>query len=125
MHAWESSHDGVLADLTRRLRARHLFKTLELYGMDETACRQAYETACDIARTRGLAPQSYVCLDIASDIPFSDNEDPLTVVFPQGVTRKPGDVSFLLGRLRDETVTRARLIFAPELRDGIKSALSA
>ncbi len=125
MHAWESTQDPVLSDLTRRVRGRHLFKTLEMYDMDDAARRQAYDTACDIARARGLAPQSYVGLDVAADTPFSDKDDPLTVVFPGGVTRKPGDVSFLLGRLRDETVTRARLIFAPELRDAIRSAISA
>ncbi len=125
MHAWESSQDAVLGDLTRRLRARHLFKTLELYDMDDAACQHAYAVACDIARGRGLPPESYVGLDVAADTPFSDTDDPLTVVFPRGITRKPGDVSFLLGRLRDETVRRARLIFAPELRDAIRSAVSA
>jgi hypothetical protein len=32
-------------------------------------------------------------------------------------------VSFLLERLRDETITRARVIFAPELRDAMREAL--
>jgi HD superfamily phosphohydrolase len=123
MHAWESSPDPILADLTGRVRVRQLFKTLELYGMDDAACHEAYEIACDVARAEGLDPQSYVGLDIAADTPFSDQDDPLTVVFPGGVTRKPGDVSFLLGRLRDETVTRRRLIFAPELRSAIRAAV--
>ena len=124
MHAWESCADGILADLTRRVRARHLWKTHELYGVDERGCSDALETAREIARDHGLSPDHYVGLDIASDTPFSDRDDPLTVVFPQGTTRKPGDVSFLLGRLREETVTRARLIFAPELRDPIRRALT-
>jgi HD superfamily phosphohydrolase len=123
MHAWENSPDPILTDLTRRVRVRQLFKTLELYGMDDAACHQSYEVACDAARAAGLDPQSYVGLDIAADTPFSDRDDPLTVVFPGGVTRKPGDVSFLLGRLRDETVTRRRLIFAPELREAIRAAV--
>jgi HD superfamily phosphohydrolase len=125
MHAWESAADPVLADLTRRLRARSLFKTLELYEEAESARSRALETARDIARQQGLDPNAYVGLDIASDTPFTDSDDPLAVVFPQGTTRKPGDVSFLLGRLRGETVTRARLIFAPELRDRIRSALGS
>jgi HD superfamily phosphohydrolase len=123
MHAWESSQDRILADLTRRVRVRQLFKTAELYGMDDAASHRAYEIAADVARTRGLEPESYVGLDIAADTPFSDQDDPLAVVFPGGVTRKPGDVSFLLGRLRDETVVRRRLIFAPELRDAIRAAV--
>jgi HD superfamily phosphohydrolase len=125
MHAWESSRDAVLSDLTRRIRSRSLFKTLELYGMDEAARLNAFHTARDIAKRRGLQPKSYVGLDVAADTPFSDAEDPLTVVFPRGEPRKPGDVSFLLGRLRGETVTRARLIFAPELRDEIRAAVAA
>jgi HD superfamily phosphohydrolase len=124
MHAWESAHDRVLADLTRRVRSRALFKVLELDGHDEQGRRRALEVARDIAQKRGLRPESYVGLDVASDTPFRDEDDPLAVVFPKGVTRKPGDVSFLLGRLRGETVTRARLIFAAELRDEIRSALS-
>jgi uncharacterized protein len=123
MHAWESGPDPILADLTRRLRARALFKTLELYDVDEPGAGRALQIATDAAQRAGLNPDAYVGLDAAVDVPFSDRNDPLAVVFPGGVTRKPGDVSFLLGRLRDETVTRTRLIFAPELRDPIRAAL--
>jgi len=125
MHAWESSSDPVLADLCRRIRGRSLFKTLELYGTDETSRASLLATARDLAKKRGLAPESYVGLDVASDTPFSDHDDPLTVIFPHGVAKKPGDVSFLLGRLRDETLTRVRLIFAPELREAITAAIPA
>jgi HD superfamily phosphohydrolase len=125
MHAWESSQDAVLSDLTRRIRSRSLFKTLELYGKDEAACAEALHTARDIAKRRGLSPKSYVGLDVAADTPFSDHDDPLSVAFPHGENKKPGDVSFLLGRLRGETVTRSRLIFAPELRDAVRAAISA
>ncbi|MET0596155.1 MAG: HD domain-containing protein [Polyangiaceae bacterium] len=125
MHAWESSDDAVLADLCRRIRARSLFKTLELYGTDEASRASALAIARDIARKHGLAPESYTGIDVASDTPFADHEDPLTVVFPRGESKKPGDVSFLLGRLRGETVTRVRLIFAPELRDAMTAAIPA
>jgi HD superfamily phosphohydrolase len=125
MHAWESGTDPILADLTRRVRARALFKTLELYGADSVRAGNALSAAREIAVRAGLNPSFYLGLDVAVDIPFSDRDDPLTVVFPGGVTRKPGDVSFLLGRLRDETVTRSRLIFAPELREPIVAALGA
>jgi uncharacterized protein len=125
MHAWESSRDPVLSDLTRRIRGRSLFKTLELYGMDDAGRIAALQVSRDIAERSGLSAASYVGLDIAADTPFSDHDDPLEVMFPSGAARKPGDVSFLLGRLRDETVTRARLIFAPELRDAIRSAIGS
>jgi hypothetical protein len=35
------------------------------------------------------------------------------------------DVSFLLGRLRGEKMSRIRLIFAPELRDEVIRRLAA
>jgi HD superfamily phosphohydrolase len=123
MHAWESAKDRVLSDLARRIRSRSLFKTLELYGMDEAAGADALRTARDIAERSGLSPKSYVGVDVAADTPFSDQDDPLSVLFPHGDAKKPGDVSFLLGRLRGETVTRVRLIFAPELRDAIRAAI--
>jgi uncharacterized protein len=125
MHAWESGPDPILADLTRRVRGRALFKTLELYRMDSVGAHNALSVARETAVRAGLDPDAYLGLDIAVDVPFSDRDDPLAVVFPGGVTRKPGDVSFLLGRLRDETVTRCRLIFAPELRAPIVAALGA
>jgi HD superfamily phosphohydrolase len=125
MHAWETSPDEILSDLTRRIRSRSLFKTLDLYGMDEAARADALHVARDIAKRRGLSPKSYVGLDVAADTPFADHDDPLTVSFPYGGAKKPGDVSFLLGRLRGETVTRARLIFAPELRDAVRAAITA
>jgi hypothetical protein len=67
----------------------------------------------------------YVGLDVASDVPFDDANEPLTVVFPDGSERKPGDVSFLLRRLRGERVERVRLIFAAELREPILQAIRA
>jgi len=123
MHSWENAADPVLADLSRRLRARALFKTLELYGTDEAQRTRALEIASDIATRAGLDPASYVGLDVASDAPFAEEGDPLTVIFPNGPPRAPADVSFLLGRLRGETVTRVRLIFAAELRDSIVAAV--
>ena len=42
-----------------------------------------------------------------------------------GATRALADVSFLLGRLRGEKMSRIRLIFAPELRPEIIRRLAA
>lgn len=136
IHAWESAKDPLLADLCRRLRARALFKTIELFsdGNSEPAedgapgdsspqrYADALEIARDIARSAGLYADVYVGLDIAVDTPYAEDES-LKVVFPKGRPRRPAEVSFLLDRLRNETVTRARIIFAPELRDAIREAL--
>ncbi len=122
---WRSAKDPVLADLCRRLYQRSLFKTYELYGPALAPERRqlALERAREVAKRAGLDPDVYVGLDEASDVPFDDAEEPLTVIFPRGQPRKPGDVSFLLGRLRGERLERVRLVFAPELRDGIIEAV--
>jgi HD superfamily phosphohydrolase len=136
VHAWENVKDPLLADLCRRLRARALFKTIELFsepgepgGSGASGDRApdarhaaALETARDIARSAGLDPNVYVGLDVAVDTPYADDES-LKVMFPRGRARRPAEVSFLLARLRDETVTRARVIFAPELREAMREAL--
>jgi uncharacterized protein len=121
---WEDSTDPVLSDLCKRLRARRLFKTIELGTETEPhlTADQALEVGREIARTNGLDPSLYVGIDSAGDTPYSEDES-LSVVFPSGATRRPGDVSFLLGRLRGATFTRTRVIFAPELRTSIRDAL--
>jgi HD superfamily phosphohydrolase len=121
LSAWREVADPVLRDLTRRLLARQLFKTYELYGEQAQGepSRTALETARDVAARAGLDPDVYVGLDRAFDTPFDDSQEPLTVIFPDGTQRRPGDVSFLLGRLRGERLERTRLIFAPELREEI------
>ena len=58
-------------------------------------------------------------------IGFDDREDPLTVVFPDASSRPLADVSFLLGRLREEKLERVRLIFPAELRDAVRSAVAS
>ncbi len=127
LDGWRSADDPLLADLTQRLYARRLFKTFELFG-DQARPemrRELLERARGVAQAAGLDPDVYVGLDAASAVAFDDASDPLTVVFPRGETRPLAEVSFLLGRLRGERLERARLIFAPELRDGVLQAVSA
>ncbi|HSC88946.1 MAG TPA: hypothetical protein VLC09_16805, partial [Polyangiaceae bacterium] len=42
-----------------------------------------------------------------------------------GSQRRPGEVSFLLGRLRGQVLARPRLIFGAELRDAVIAELGA
>jgi HD superfamily phosphohydrolase len=122
--AWRGASDRILADLSARIHGRKLFKTRELYGADaEVGQRErALEIARSIARAEGLDPLIYVGLDCASDLPYDDGGS-LSVIFPNGEPRDPGDVSYLLGRLRGQRLERVRLIFAPELREPIARAL--
>jgi HD superfamily phosphohydrolase len=125
LHEWESASDPTLADLCRRVRARSLFKTIELFRQGregEATAEEAIAIGRDIARAAGLDPDVYVGLDVATDTPYADDGS-LMVMFPQGRARLPSEVSFLLERLRNETITRVRVLFAPELRDAMRGAL--
>ncbi len=124
MHAWETSSDVVLADLSRRLRARQLHKTIELGGVEtDREDAEALAIARDISAAHGLDPDHYVALDKASDTPYPESAA-LPVIFPDGRARELADVSFLLGRLKGQTLTRTRLVFARELRPDIQKALA-
>jgi HD superfamily phosphohydrolase len=125
LSALRNCHDPMLADFSGRLLDRRLFKTFELYAeqAEPNARLEAHSVAKEIAEQEGYDPDLYVGLDTPSDIPFDDTHEPLTVVFPNNSQRRPADVSFLLGRLRGQKLTRARLIFVPELREKIEKAL--
>ena len=62
-------------------------------------------------------------LDVAEVTPFGADADPLTVVFAKGPPRPLSEVSFLLGRLAGQVLSRVRLVLAPELRDDVVTAL--
>jgi hypothetical protein len=125
MHAWESARDPVLADLSRRIRARSLFKTIELFGeqAEDKGRAEAIAIARDIAGESGLDPDYYVGLDVATDTPFSDDDGTPLVIFAKGRPRRLRDVSFLLGRLSGQVLSRVRLVMAPELRERVTEAL--
>ncbi len=125
MHAWEGAADRPLADLARRIRARSLFKTLELFG-DQAAGEgreKALAIARDVALARGYDPEAYVGLDVATDEPLGSEEAPLMVVYAKGPARPLHEVSFLLGGLAGQALSRVRLVLAPELRDPVAHAL--
>jgi len=125
MHAWEAASDRPLADLARRIRARALFKTLELFGEQATeqGRQGALRVARDVAKSRGLDPDAYVGLDTAADEPLGGQSTPLMVVYAKGPARPLHEVSFLLGRLAGQSLQRVRLVLAPELREPVAHAL--
>jgi HD superfamily phosphohydrolase len=125
MHAWENARDRPLADLSRRIRVRALFKTLELFGEQATTegRERALAVARDVAKSRGLDPDVYVGLDVASDEPFGGEAEPLMVVYAKGPARPLHEVSFLLGRLAGQALSRVRLVLAAELREPVTHAL--
>ncbi len=127
MRAWEKAADAPLADLCRRVRVRALFKTLELFGEQAMlpGRERALAVAQEIAVARGLDPDVYAGLDVASDTPFGAEADPLMVVYAKGPPRPLSDVSFVLGRLAGQVLSRVRLVFARELREEITLAIAS
>ena len=125
--SWRTSRVAILRDLCERLYSRRLFKTLELFGADRTPerYRELIEVIRGRARAHGLDSDYYVGLDEAVDVPFDSAKEPLTVIFPDNVSRAPRDVSFVLGRLSGETLTRTRLVFPKELRAEVLAHLDA
>jgi HD superfamily phosphohydrolase len=127
MHAWENATDRPLADLARRIRARALFKTLELFGelATQSGKERALAIARDVALRNGLDPDVHVGLDVATDEPFGGEAAPLLVVYAKGPPRPLHEVSFLLGRLAGQVLSRVRLVMAPEIRDEVTRALGS
>ncbi|MCC6216888.1 MAG: HD domain-containing protein [Polyangiaceae bacterium] len=127
LRAWQDAPDPILADLARRMNRRRLFKTHELLGeqREPEARQRALERARDVARGHGLAPEHYVGLDVAEDVPFAGEDEPLTVILGGGRRARPSEVSFLLARLQSERLRRVRLVFAPEIREAVVAAVEA
>jgi HD superfamily phosphohydrolase len=124
---FRKSKDSILSDLSGRLVSRKLFKALELFGDDATIegrarCR---DIARSLAKDVGLAPEVYVGLDVPAVDTFNDSKDSLTVMFPDGSERRPGEVSFLLSRLRGQTLARPRIIYPREIREALFAELGA
>ncbi len=125
IRAWEDSTDPPLADLSKRIRVRALFKTIELFGEQATPEGRANVLAIarDIAVRRGYEPDTHVGIDVATDEPFAGGVAPFMVVYAKGPARPLHEVSFLLGRLAGQVLSRSRLVLAPELRDAVTDAL--
>ena len=122
IHAWESSPDAILSDLCKRLRARDLWKSIDLHDADEQAKMEALARARDIARSANLDPDVYVEIDVATDTPYCDDGS-IFVAFQRGRSRRPTEVSVVLERLNGATCSRTRIFFPPELRGAMREAI--
>ncbi len=123
---WESARDPVLRDLASRLRRRALFKT-ELLG-DEDVPRSGELAAAltDIVRSAGFDPRYYCTFDSADTTAYeepADANDALRVIDRRGGSRTLGRSSFLMGRLRGETLVLRRLVFPSEVREKVQALL--
>ena len=129
--AWEKGPDAILADLAHRLRARVLPKIVPLPPGDDdetVRCHQeAVDRTRDIAKAHGLRPDLHVWLDVTSHTPYAEPEDDS----PEGVwvairhhdMARLGDVSFVLGELRNKLIEAPRLVFPAEIREEVRDAI--
>jgi HD superfamily phosphohydrolase len=124
LHAWEDADAPPLRDLCRRIRQRHLFKTLELTPEQAAPgpAAEALQRAREIAVSGGFS-QEFVGLDVASDTPLCVDDEPPLVLLPSGRSLPLHEASFLLGRLYGATFSKVRLVFPAELREAIHRAI--
>lgn len=117
--------DPILSDLSDRLLSRKLLKAVELFGEESspTGRQECLSIANHLCKKAGLDPAFYVGLDVPTALTFDEGPDPLAVAFPNGEVQKPSEVSFLLSRLRGQSLSRPRIIYPIEIRDNLKAEL--
>lgn len=124
---WVESGDPILTGLTSRLRARRLPKTLPLPAGAPAQWAMAEELARDIVAKRGLRSDLMVAVDVPSDIPYCEPDEPSPESVWVSIRHRPlqqlGDVSFLLRELRNKRIERPRLVFPAEVRGEVERAV--
>jgi len=126
---WARGPDAVLADLSAKLMNRKLPKTIPLPpgASSDEARRAAFARASDVAAGHGLRPELTVFLDETSDTPYAEPEDDsadgVWVSIRHAPIRRLGDVSFLLGNLRNKRIEVPRLVFPGAIRDEVLEAI--
>lgn len=124
---WERGDDAILARLCASLRARKLPKTIPL-PEDAKVRDEALARANDVAKKAGHAPEFSVWIDVTSDVPYGEPRDGsagLWVSIRHQPIRRLGDVSFLLGELRNKRIETARLVLHEDLRTDVLAAVSS
>lgn len=120
----EDSGDPVLAGLSTALRGRKLPKTILL---EIPLDARAMEDVRELASGAGYAAKYWLREDVTCDVPYaeSDGLDGTGVwVQSEGRCRRLGEVSFVLGQLKNQRVETRRLIFPQDLRGRIEPLIT-
>ena len=122
---WARSSDPFLAEHASRLLERRLPKTLPLPD-DESVWAEVQGRARDVADRAGERADLTVYVDVAEDVPYPEpatGAGGLWIQIRHQPMRRLGEVSFLLGELRNKHIRRPRLIFPAPLRDRVVDAV--
>ncbi|QQR89253.1 MAG: HD domain-containing protein [Myxococcales bacterium] len=126
---WQHGPDKTLAELCANFLSRKLPKTAELVGdgLNEALWEQAYQRAKAVVDKAGFRADLHVWLDVAQNAPYAepvgDSPDGVWVSLRGGEMKRLGDISFLLGQLRNKVIYCPRLIFPENLRPQVLAAI--
>ncbi len=126
---WARAEDPVLATLSDAVMTRKLPKTVPLPPGDEAAParKEAFERASEIAEKHGMRPELTVFADETSDTPYAEPDDDspggVWVSIRHAPIRRLGDVSFLLGNLKNKRIDLPRLVFPETIREEVITAI--
>lgn len=113
---WSRADDPILADLSRRLLARDLFKTLSLPEFD----RARFNEAAAYLKSKGVDPKRYLIKLESRDMPYKPydpkSRKPTTSIFLQDSAAPRGYVdiaerSGIVRALMDESHPQTHIIF--------------
>lgn len=128
---WRHGPDPLLAEFCDGFLRRRLPKTVPLptSGEARSIGTEILARAQEIARQHGLREDLWVWLDVTSDVPYlepaDDPSEGLWVVLRHQPLRRLGDMSFLLGQLRNKVIEQPRLLFPEVIRSQVLKAVEA
>jgi uncharacterized protein len=122
---WRSHDDPILRDLSNRLYARRLFKSIDIRADNVQELWDKHDDLKALARSAGFDPEYYIVVDKAKDTPYklvgpTTGDDPATSV--RLVNAASGSCEFLEHRsgltkqLQDEAYQLLRLCLPAELK---------
>ncbi len=126
---WRHGPDPSLAEFCECFLNRRLPKTLPLSAQPEhEALRKLlWERVQEIAHKQGLREDLWVWLDETSDVPYAEPTDAssegIWVKLRHQPLKRLGDMSFLLGQLRNKVIVQPRLIYPESIRDRVRAAV--
>jgi HD superfamily phosphohydrolase len=109
---WSRDDDEILADLSKRLMHRRLFKAIDLTA---DVSESFWSSASEIVRRGGFDPQYYLITDRAADIPYygdysTAGVDPKGLIYvetgPQSSIREISEVSEVVRGMRGYRLDR-------------------